>query len=269
MSKFNNLFSPETRYAKFMNVLAGVIWTGLLWMICSLPIVTMGTASAAAHDTMRRAVRKQGIPVTRTFFVSFKANFKVTLPFNIILTLVFALLFFDSVYLYGYGTEFSQMLSIIIYVFVAFFIVLAFYIFTLCSYFDETRFEITKLAFYIYFRHFHFSLLFFFMFLLGILAVYMMPWSVMLIPGFFWYAQVFFMQFIMKHYVEEDEEDEEEEPWHVKDEEEMSEEDEEEATKDKRRKRNKNAPVVTQTADLKEVAERLLLDSDPDRIIEK
>ena len=255
----NSLFSPDTKFARFMNTLWGVLLVGLLWVICSLPVFTMGTASCAAHDTMRRAVRKPGGTVTGTFFTSFRSNFKITLPFDMIFTVIFGLLIFDCIYLFGYGTEFSNMLSIVLYVFLAFFGVLGIYIFSLCAYYDDTRLAITKLGFYITFRHFGISVILAVLIPVTLYAVWLMPWSAILLPGGFWFIQSVLLELVMRHYIEDEEEAEE--PWVV--------EDEEPSAPEEKPSRRKAQTVTQQTADMNEIAERLLLDSDPDRIVEK
>ena len=292
--KYNNLFSSETKFAKFMNVLAGLLWTGILWLICSLPLFTMGTASAAAHDTIRTAVIKPRGSVTGTFFTSFKTNLKLTLPFNIAFVLIMGLLIFDCIYLFGYGTEFSQMLSYILYVFVVLFLALSIYIFTLCSYYEDTRFEILKLAVYMNFRHLLISMGFIALIIVSGLLLYLMPWSLIVVPGLFWYAETLLQGLVMKKYFEEEEEEEEE--WHVDlPEESLTEMDddnpkgkakkklyknkrtvgEEEPSEDLEEngqgetKKRERLEVEEKTADMSEIAARMLLETDPDRIIRK
>ncbi|MCL2783755.1 MAG: YesL family protein, partial [Propionibacteriaceae bacterium] len=61
----------------------------ILWLICSLPIVTIGAASVGLHALMlghRMAGRRQ---YARPFFAAFKASFRlVTLPWLVLLVLM-------------------------------------------------------------------------------------------------------------------------------------------------------------------------------------
>ena len=50
MSK--NIFSGDTGFAKFMNMLADVLVIGILWIALCLPVVTAGTSCIAAYYAM-------------------------------------------------------------------------------------------------------------------------------------------------------------------------------------------------------------------------
>lgn len=65
--------------SKLMDALGGFIdltVAGILWLLCSLPIVTLGTSSTALYYTVVKCVRRdRGHPV-KTFLGAFKDNFK-------------------------------------------------------------------------------------------------------------------------------------------------------------------------------------------------
>lgn len=71
--KFFNYDSPIseifTKIAKFFVL-------NLLWIICSLPIITMGASTAALYYCMLRIARKEDAKVTEMFFHAFKQNLK-------------------------------------------------------------------------------------------------------------------------------------------------------------------------------------------------
>lgn len=191
-----------------MNVFASVILVGILWLITSVPVITIGASSCAAYDTTVNVIRKgRGYSVS-FFFESFKTNFFVSLPVVIILMGIMGILGFDCIYLYGYGTEFSQMLLYIIIVFAIVFTVISFYIFPVMQRFDESRFEIMKLAFYITFRHIFTSVILLGLLIVAIIGIYYMPWSILLIPGIWWFIVSIFIEKILGRFstesIEED-----------------------------------------------------------------
>ena len=51
--------------------------TGFYWLICSLPIITAGTASAAAYSVLLDVDRSTG-SITGKFFRAFRSNFRET-----------------------------------------------------------------------------------------------------------------------------------------------------------------------------------------------
>ena len=80
-------FSPDSAFYKFMQTLTDLLKVNFLWMLCSLPIVTLGGATIAAFDvTMKMAAQEEG-HVGRQFLASFKANLKNGIPYGILLLL--------------------------------------------------------------------------------------------------------------------------------------------------------------------------------------
>ena len=80
-------FGPDSALYKFMQTLTDLVKVNFLWMLCSLPIVTMGGATIAAFDvTMKMAAGEEG-HVGRQFLASFKANFRNGIPYGILLLL--------------------------------------------------------------------------------------------------------------------------------------------------------------------------------------
>lgn len=187
----NNIFSSETVFSKFMNNLADVLWIGILWLITSIPIVTMGAASCAAYQTMMSTVRGKKIGVTSIFFEVFKDNFRITWPMKLIGVFFVSLLLFDCIYLFGYGTDFSMTLSFIIYIIMVIYIALISYLYPLTSRYDEKRFLLFKMSFYLTFRYILSSIMLVALFAICLYACYLMPWSIIIVPGIYWYIMSF------------------------------------------------------------------------------
>ena len=48
---FGNLFNPQNSFWQTIDRLSDLLILSLLWLICSLPLVTVGAASTALYDT--------------------------------------------------------------------------------------------------------------------------------------------------------------------------------------------------------------------------
>ena len=48
----------------------------VLWLVCSVPIVTIGASTAALYSVMHKIVRNEEGYIARSFFKAFKENFK-------------------------------------------------------------------------------------------------------------------------------------------------------------------------------------------------
>lgn len=78
------LFSVDGGLYKFMQSLLTVFKVNMLWLLCSLPIVTMGAATIAAYDITLKMVDDEEGYVGRQFFKAFKANLKRGIPMGIL-----------------------------------------------------------------------------------------------------------------------------------------------------------------------------------------
>ncbi len=72
----NQIFNPENFFWKCFDKMADVLGLSVLWLFCSLPVVTAGPASAALYDCAARCVRGGESGVYGRFFRTFRREFK-------------------------------------------------------------------------------------------------------------------------------------------------------------------------------------------------
>lgn len=69
-------FSVDSPLYKFMSRLFDLFKLNLMWMICSLPVVTMGAATTAAYTITLKMVNDEEGYIAGPFWEEFKANLK-------------------------------------------------------------------------------------------------------------------------------------------------------------------------------------------------
>lgn len=84
----NSIFNIDGPLWRFLSLLGDMVILHILWLVCSIPLITIGPATVAAHWVAMKIVRDEGRGVFREFFKSFRANFRQ----GIILGLIFFLL---------------------------------------------------------------------------------------------------------------------------------------------------------------------------------
>lgn len=90
-----NGFDIDNPFFAFMGALADVVIVNILFLVCSVPIITMGASMSAMYQTMR-GMREGRIPsVGRYFFGAFRNSFKKSLPVWMLQLITGILLFFD------------------------------------------------------------------------------------------------------------------------------------------------------------------------------
>ncbi len=73
---FLEFFSPEGKLMTVLNRSTEILYINFLAFVCSLPIFTIGAATTAKYYVTMKIVRGKHIQLTKSYFKSFKDNFK-------------------------------------------------------------------------------------------------------------------------------------------------------------------------------------------------
>ncbi len=69
-------FSIDSKFFKFVSKAADVFVLNLLWILCSLPIITIGASTCAAFYVSLKMVDDEEGYIAKSFFKAFRDNFK-------------------------------------------------------------------------------------------------------------------------------------------------------------------------------------------------
>lgn len=173
MRKF---FQADSPLMRTLNTMADLMILNLLTLLCSIPIVTIGAAVTALYDALWKLDNDEG-RLTRNYFAAFKSNFKkatllwlIFLPLGIVIFLNFISVFTADTSLLG------TIFSLFAFVWWAFAVAWAFPL--------QSRFENTVWG------TFKNSILFplgYFPRTLGMATLNMLPWIMLMEPGFHYY----------------------------------------------------------------------------------
>ena len=90
---FRNLFKPDSALMITMSRITDYIFLSLFWLLCCIPVVTIGASTAALYDASYRAFRKNERNSWQRFFAVFRDNWKAgILPTAVFLLAGWALL---------------------------------------------------------------------------------------------------------------------------------------------------------------------------------
>ena len=175
----------ESRIHLVLTAIIDVIWAGLLWLLCSLPILTLGASSTALYYSVVKSIRHERGRLTPNFFRAFRENFR-TATLLWLLCLGWLLIGFAD--LYAFGLMGVQKGSVLYYVSRLFFLpvpLLFPWLFAFVSRFQNTVFGSLKFTAWLAMRNFGRTLL------LGaelagfLLIVWLLPQLLPLLPGVF------------------------------------------------------------------------------------
>lgn len=71
-----NFFSLNSPFARGMRKLVMMLYAGVLWFLCSIPLVTAGAATAALYEVLLPAVKDREGYIGSGFFRAFRENLR-------------------------------------------------------------------------------------------------------------------------------------------------------------------------------------------------
>ncbi len=151
-------FSPDSKLYRFMCRLTDMVKLNLLWILCSLPLVTVGAATIAASSISLKIADGQEGYIGRDFFKAFRDNLKQGISMSFITVLCLWVVWIDF-QLFSAAEENSLLFLItgIIAAYVFTFSLL--YVFPLLARYENTVLNCLKNSFRISMKYFLRSLL--------------------------------------------------------------------------------------------------------------
>lgn len=154
------IFSYDSKFSQIMLKLSYGCYLNLLWFVCSLPVFTLGAATAALYDVTLRMARGEEPELTRRFFQAFRENFRQATTLWLLLLGIGALLGLDGYILYHLYKSTAGAAAVICTLGLALVIVAAIclvivllYIFPLVARVKNTNFAMVKNSFLIGIRY--------------------------------------------------------------------------------------------------------------------
>lgn len=192
------MFRSDSLFSRFMNVLFDILYTGILWLVCSIPIVTIGAASTAAYYTMAKVVRHKTGYVHKEFFYSFKSNFKQSTQMAVLFLFLIAVIGIDIWYVWMNDSKLNSALFMILLLIAFLVMSIITYFFPLLSRFDKRNLEMVKFSAIIAFRYLPITICILIVFLIAVIGIYLMPWAILVIPGGYLYLLSYPMEYVMR-----------------------------------------------------------------------
>ena len=133
-----NIFNLDGPLFTALNKLSDLIILNLLFIVCSLPIVTAGASlTALSYVTLKIREGEEGY-VTRSFFKSFKQNFRQATLIWLILLAAALIMFLDFRIMRSYEGTLGTVIRVSVYLGVLVWCMLLIYVFPLLARFENT-----------------------------------------------------------------------------------------------------------------------------------
>ena len=184
----SKIFNFEGPVFSSLSRLADLFWLNLLFIVCCIPVVTIGAASTAMHYvTLKMAKDEEGY-ITKSYFKAFKDNFIQATIIWIIFLVVMLVMFMDLRIANGGSVAdmfADPMISNIVIVAVGVMVIVIAmtltYVFPILAQFDNTVKNTIKNAFLISIRHLPYTIAMMFINALPVLLIWFFPTLLLLV----------------------------------------------------------------------------------------
>jgi len=179
MRTFFNFDGP---FFTHLSRLADILWLNILFIICCIPIFTIGAATTSLYYVTLKMVRDEESYITKSFFKSFKQNFLqatgiwlIILVVGIVIAMDYRMVVFEE---YAYLIPSAAVRNVIMVASMVMIIVLAnvtVYVFPILAKFDNTIKNTIRNAFLMSIRHLPYTVL---LIIIPIVPIVLMYFSV-------------------------------------------------------------------------------------------
>lgn len=199
----SQLFSTEGIIYRFLNITGNIVLATILWIIGCIPVVTIGTSTAALYYTIVKSVRKDVGYVHSEFWRGYKLNLKKGVAATAVILILGILLGAEMWLVLENGVEVSRIWYSLSGLLMLLMVLIILYLFPVMSRFDMKLGNLCKLAFVMSIRFWYITLALAAGLALVVWAqLYLLPIPMILLtPGLWCYISSFLVEKAMKAYM--------------------------------------------------------------------
>ncbi|MBQ8236530.1 MAG: DUF624 domain-containing protein [Oscillospiraceae bacterium] len=202
----NGFFNPDNWLWRSFGKIFDFFGLSCMWFLCSMPLITVGTASIALYDTAAHCLRGTETNLAKRFFSTFK---KELIP-GILITIlwaVIAMLFwfgYQIVYQMGQADPNLALFAVVYYFSLLIPVGVLCWVFAVESRFVYRFFQLHKMSLYFTFAHLPATIAVVVLALIAIEICLDFPFMVIFVPGILVYLQSFFIERVFRKYMPEE-----------------------------------------------------------------
>lgn len=154
-----NLFSFDSIFWRFLSLVADILTLHFLWLIYSLPVITIGASTTALYYSCMKRVRTGEGYAAKNFRKAFRENFRQSTAIYLVLAAAGILFAADIRIGLALNSTFGRFMIVSCSIFLIPFVLLCIYIFPVQAKFENRIFDNVKNALIMSIRHFPCSIL--------------------------------------------------------------------------------------------------------------
>jgi len=152
-NRMKSIFSLDSPVIRFLNLTADLILLNMLWVLCSIPVITIGASTTAMYRVTLNMQESRGT-IIKSFFTAFRQNFRQATILWLIFAAAGAFLVIDYAILYSTAFTGKALVFVLFALTVIFYLMTFTCVFPLAAHFENTTKNMIRNAFQIAVGHF-------------------------------------------------------------------------------------------------------------------
>ena len=197
------IFSYDGLLGRTLYKFADCVLLSILWMVCCIPVITIGAATAALYYTVNKVVRHDRGGLWTEYWQAFRLNFRQATVVWIVLILILGVLtanLYSAYILYLQGHMSAIFLGLLIAM-VAAIIMWASYLFPCLARFDNKIKQHMKNCFWFMTVNFVWSVLLLVIFVIMAIGAMLYPLGLLFVPAVYMLSINFILERVFKKYM--------------------------------------------------------------------
>lgn len=197
------MFQYDSGFSTLVRRVFGCLLLGVLWLVCCLPVVTVGAASCGLYYAVQKHIIKEEGELFGCYWQAFRENFRTATLSWLLLLAVGAFLGWDLAYFWQMMRAGSHkgVLGAFIFILLLLWALGVMYVFPYITRFEGSVKETLKNAFRLMLRHPPVNCKILVIYLIWVLSLLVKPIYVLALPGFCCWLLALSMEKVFKPYL--------------------------------------------------------------------
>lgn len=155
----STIFNLDNGIMRFFSRIFDIVVLNLLFVICSIPVVTIGVSLTSMYSITLKMVRNEESHIIRGFLKTFKQNFKQGIIVGMIAIIIALFIIIDLKLITIIGTDTLKVLKVLCYIVAIWGYIIFLYAFPILARFVHTTKEVFKNSFMLSIVNFKWTIL--------------------------------------------------------------------------------------------------------------
>lgn len=199
----NNFFNPDNKVMIAIGHVADYMLLSILWIICSIPIFTIGASTTALYYTSLKIISGDETYITKDFFRSFKQNFKQATLLWLAFLVIGVLCVLDLIFYHQVDSTFGLVGLVVFLSITIMYVATLMYLFPYLSKFYCTFKQAIKSSFLLSVRHLGWTIVMVIADVAVVIAALYYTFLILFLPGIICFLNGLVLHHVFKRYIPE------------------------------------------------------------------